>query len=270
MAFDYRDVLLSRLAFVARFESVVRYLQIRAGRSAPREERLTSGSALLLTYQGRGRYRLDPAQSDLPIDAGGFPNWLLHEDTLAGHRAAVGYDDFVNRARVWIPKNLPLALAGILKMEIEQDGSITLDLEVKNGPSTPTLQKDSTYLLCPRFTDFNTDQVIAELDALNGEQDPFFLRLIRTPHLANESINTSPSIRSRVLALATSHGMTRSQQEAFAGILDSRLRLVWGSPGTGNTHFLALALLFLAEAQRGAGRPFRVLLIGFTHVSIDN
>ena len=35
--------------------------------------------------------------------------------------------------------------------------------------------------------------------------------------------------------------MTPSQLAAFEGILEHGLRLVWGPPGTGKTHFLALA-----------------------------
>ena len=45
--------------------------------------------------------------------------------------------------------------------------------------------------------------------------------------------------------------MTASQRSAFEGIVDNGLRLVWGPPGTGKTHFLALAVLCLAEAHRG-------------------
>src|SRR5262249_15462497 len=99
-AFDYRDPLLSRLAFVTRYESVVRYVEVRSGRSTPMTERLASGAALRVTFLGADQFRLDPAQGELRIDTGGFPNWLLHADTDAGHRAALAYDDFANRARV--------------------------------------------------------------------------------------------------------------------------------------------------------------------------
>ena len=64
--------------------------------------------------------------------------------------------------------------------------------------------------------------------------------------------------------------MTPSQLAAFEGIVDHGLRLVWGPPGTGKTHFLALAVLCLAEAHRAAGESFRTLLTAFTHAAIDN
>ena len=64
--------------------------------------------------------------------------------------------------------------------------------------------------------------------------------------------------------------MTTSQLAAFEGILDNGLRLVWGPPGTGKTHFLALSVLCLTEAYRAAGEGFRTLLTAFTHAAIDN
>jgi hypothetical protein len=64
--------------------------------------------------------------------------------------------------------------------------------------------------------------------------------------------------------------MTSSQLEAFDGIVDRRLQLVWGPPGTGKTHFLALAILCLVEAHRRASLPYKVLVTAFTHAAIDN
>ena len=64
--------------------------------------------------------------------------------------------------------------------------------------------------------------------------------------------------------------MTDSQRAAFAGVLQRRARLIWGPPGTGKTHFLALAILCLAEAHRRTGSEFRVLVTASTHTAIDN
>ncbi|HEY1189429.1 MAG TPA: AAA domain-containing protein [Gemmata sp.] len=268
-AFEYRDPLLSRLAFITRYESVIRYVETRSARSAPLGERLASGTALRLTYRGDDEFEIDPSQAELPVPVGAFPNWLLHADTDAGHRAAIGYDDFNNRTRVWVPKNAALALAGIADRAAD-GGTATLNLEVKTGSATPLLVAGARYLLTPRFTDFNSDRVIEELNEANAEPDPYFLSVVRAPHLANAPVTVPDAVRARARALAQQHQMTASQLSAFEGLLGSRLRVVWGPPGTGKTHFLALAVLCLAEAHRGAKLPLRVALSGFTHASIDN
>src|SRR5262245_53154149 len=134
----------------------------------------------------------------------------------------------------------------------------------------PAIKAGDRLVLCPRFTDFTGDRVIDELGEVNTEADPFFLKVVRTPHLANEAVTVPGPVRERAVVLAAEHGMTPSQLAAFEGMLGSRLRLVWGPPGTGKTYFLALSLLCLAEAHRAAGLPLRVVLSGFTHASIDN
>lgn len=64
-----------------------------------------------------------------------------------------------------------------------------------------------------------------------------------------------------------------SQPTVFRKMLQQRCLVVWGPPGTGKTHFLALsALILIAAAYKmsdGAGR-FRVLVTAFTHPAIDN
>lgn len=64
--------------------------------------------------------------------------------------------------------------------------------------------------------------------------------------------------------------MTASQLAAFEGMVDNNLQLVWGPPGTGKTHFLALAVLCFTEAHRRHGLQLRVAVTAFTHTAIDN
>ena len=268
-AANYRHPLLARLAFMTRFESAVRYVSIRSARVAPLTERLNSGNALRLTFLGDDRFQLDASQAELPIDVAGFPNWLMHEDTDAGHRAALGFDDYSNRSRVWVPKTLPLALAGVQDRTVT-NASVVLRLDVKQGQAMPNMKPGDRFLLSPRFTDFTSDHVLAEFEELDQQPRPYFVDLIQTPQLVNTAVGIPRSVRQVALDLADKHGMTPSQRAAFAGMIDTRLRLVWGPPGTGKTHFLALALLCLAEANRSVGLRLRVVLTGFTHASIDN
>ena len=46
--------------------------------------------------------------------------------------------------------------------------------------------------------------------------------------------------------------------------------MVWGPPGSGKTHFSALALLLLLQAHRRLGRSFRVMVTASTNTAVDN
>eukprot|EP01087_Luapelamoeba_hula_P000511 TRINITY_DN10391_c0_g2_i1.p1 TRINITY_DN10391_c0_g2~~TRINITY_DN10391_c0_g2_i1.p1 ORF type:complete len:983 (+),score=176.01 TRINITY_DN10391_c0_g2_i1:434-2950(+) len=66
--------------------------------------------------------------------------------------------------------------------------------------------------------------------------------------------------------------MTPSQDAIFKKCLENRLQLVWGPPGTGKTHFLALAVLYFMEAlsREQLGKAATVVVTAFTHVAIEN
>ena len=253
-AFDYRHPALSRLAFVARHESILSYLGMRERRMAPLAERLQDGETLRLTYLGDDRFRLDPSQQDASVEEDTFPNWILTEETEAGNIARLSFDDYAWKDRPYAPNNLPIALAGIKAVGDPEDSSGgVIRLDLKPGRLFPQLRPGARYLLEQRFTDFNIDKVLGHLAELDRQADERFVGLIERPHEAARPLGVPAAIRDRALDLARLHGMTASQLSAFEGILDHGLRLVWGPPGTGKTHFLALSILCLAEAHRAAG-----------------
>ncbi len=270
-AFDHRNPTLSRLAFVARHESVVSYLKTRRARMAPLAERIRAGDTLRLTYLGGDRFRLDPSQHDFLPETDRFPDRLLTEDAPDGHLARLSYDDYARKAELHPPANLPMSLASVEDVESSDDApGAVVRLSLKPGPKFEGPVPGRTYLLDRRFTDFHVDRVMAHLDDLDRRPNSAFVDLIERPDELARSLDADPKIRRKALELARRHGMTPSQLSAFEGILDRAMRLVWGPPGTGKTHFLALAILCLAEAHRAAGRPFRTLLTAFTHAAIDN
>src|SRR5262249_40094077 len=170
------------------------------------------------------------------------------------------------RAQSYPPATLPLALAGVSEVE-EPDEAPGAGLRLALSPGRlftgPT--PGARYLLDARYTDYNIDKVLAHLVELDRRPDSTFIDLIERPHQAAGPLQVDPALRRKALDLARKHGMTPSQLSAFEGIVDHGLRLVWGPPGTGKTHFLALAVLCLAEAHRAAKKPFRSLLTAFTH-----
>ncbi len=269
-AFDHRNPTLSRLAFVARHESVVNYLKTRRARMAPLAERIRSGETLRLTHLDGDRFRLDPSQHDFVPEPDRFPDRFLTDDAPDGHLARLSYDDYARKAELHPPSNLPMALASVEAIEAPDDDGAVIRLLLRPSPRFVGPIPGRTYLLDRRFTDFHVDRVIAHLDDLDRLDKSPFVDLVERPDELSCSLDADPKIRRKALELARRHGMTPSQLSAFEGILDRAMRLVWGPPGTGKTHFLALAILCLAEAHRAAGRPFRTLVTAFTHAAIDN
>jgi hypothetical protein len=262
---DFTHDSLSRLSFIARYESVVSYLDLRTGRGVPLEERLANESTLRLTYLGDDRYQLDADQVEADIGASGWSNWILTGDREAGRRARLSYADFVYRRAWYAPKNLDLAIAAIRHRESES----ILRLGLTTGKSFTAPAIGDVVYLEPRFTDWNTEPLLDELSAIDADPAPWFVRLLEDPALAREPIG-DPKISKVALDLAARHGMTPSQRLALRDTIDHNLQLVWGPPGTGKTHFLALAILCLVEAHRRAGRQLRVLITAMTNAAIDN
>ncbi|KAJ1561227.1 hypothetical protein HK096_005510, partial [Nowakowskiella sp. JEL0078] len=62
-----------------------------------------------------------------------------------------------------------------------------------------------------------------------------------------------------------------SQSRAFKSIVEKRMTIVWGPPGHGKTHTLALSVLRLIEiaARRNPDSTCCILITAFTHAAID-
>ncbi len=238
---------------------------------APLAERLRDGETLRITHLDGDRFRLDASQRDDLPAPDTFPDWIVTEESEDGAIARLSFDDYAWKDRMYAPNNLALALAAVTGVEDpdEAPGAV-LTLELKPGRLFRAPQPGTAYLLEPRYTDYTVEKVLANLVELDRRPESAFVDLIERPDQTARPLSVDPAIRRRAMELARKHGMTASQLAAFEGILDNGLRLVWGPPGTGKTHFVALSILCLAEAHRAAGKGFRTLLTAFTHAAIDN
>jgi hypothetical protein len=264
--FGFRDATLSRLAFITRYEGVLSYLAIRNARSEPAAERYASGRSILLRYERDDWFHLDGPSADQILEPTSFLNHVLTIDDDGGRRARLAFDDFVFRTKSYASARRPVALAEVV--EVTDAGRVRLKLVTGKAWTAP--RPGQRCVLEPRFTDWNAARVIEELGALDAAGDSWFARLVADPAATPRPLRVGPAVRADALDLAARHGMTPSQLDAFGGVVDSDVQLVWGPPGTGKTHFLAVTVLALLEAHRRAGRPLSVLVTGFTHAAIDN
>lgn len=264
--FGMRDPLLSRLAFITQYETVLGCLDVRARRALPEPQRMAAGDTVTLVPVDGDRYRIEGQDPDvLDLRAGGFAQWILTTDTGNGRRARLAFDDFAYRDKQYAPKHLDLALASIDAVQGDE-----LKLVLKPAKSFEPPARGQRCHLDRRHTDFNSAKVIKALRVLDSLTPSWFARVVADPVSTRVRLDVAPGLRDVALGIGADLAMTASQQAALGGTLEHDVQLVWGPPGTGKTHFLAGAVLALYEAHRRSGLPFRALLTGFTHAAIDN
>lgn len=273
----YAHPTLSRLAFMTRYEQLLGYLATRTARTAPRIERLESGTALRvrlleLASDGRNprwRAELAPESRHVLVERDGFCGWLVCEDTPEGDREQMRFMDYQYRRAFWIPKGIAVAYAEVAEVD---SARAQLELAFTLGRDTPDLEAGKHYLLHPRFTDWNSEKVLEGLSLLDGQQPCAFAALVDDPHGAlARRVRPAPLASKEGLQSAVEvFGFTASQATALERILDHSFQLVWGPPGTGKTHFLGMFICALAQAKASEGEGLSVLVSGFTHAAIEN
>jgi DNA replication ATP-dependent helicase Dna2 len=273
---SYPDPLLSRLAFFARYESLLDCLDKRHWRCEPLAVQLLLGRVMELRAIDATEFEIVRGAA-MPVDPSGFPEWLLVAEGDEGRRAQLEYRDYACRARLWQGKpQAHLAVVGVSQIQRDQLGTprrLTVDYAKPFAERPPAA--GSRFLLYPRFTDFTTDGVVQFLQDYAGTMErlddaELFLRLLRDPAARAMPLPLAKPVRKHAQTAAQRAGWTPSQADAFDAICNQRTVPVWGPPGTGKTHFLTTAILALAEAHRRTGRPFRVLVTAFTHAAIEN
>lgn len=273
---DLTHEAIARLAFMTRYEEALEYLGIRAARARSRSLRLESGEALRIELEAeieRGIWTaaLAAESSHVIPDATGYSDWMLSADDPDGYREQMGFADFWYREQRWMPGKYRLAFAAI--EDVSARGSRKfMRVKVIRGTNSPALAPGEFYLLNRRYVDYTSRRVLNSLKDIDRDGEHLFHELLSSPHAALRRRTRPKSVKRKadLAKFLAPFNFTESQREAFAAILDSSHRLIWGPPGTGKTHFLALTVLLLHHLWAGEGKHIKVLLTAFTHAAIEN
>ncbi|KAJ3122974.1 hypothetical protein HK098_002310 [Nowakowskiella sp. JEL0407] len=188
-----------------------------------------------------------------------------------------------------------IAFAEVL--EVVRDGDqleVVLQLRMAKG----FLLSGYRFKLRERFVDFNSKKLVKtlleqqiQLNSLPRQspptQQPIFLQILSAPNAFG--LNVSKDRRSIEVMLQMNRfykeyydlrgignrdrilHFHQSQMRAFRSIVEKRLNIIWGPPGHGKTHTLALSVLRLIEIsfRKDSKVPYRVLVTAFTHAAIN-
>ncbi|KAH7875454.1 uncharacterized protein C8R40DRAFT_1160716 [Lentinula edodes] len=168
------------------------------------------------------------------------------------------------------------------------------------GAATFKFSEGCTYRISPRLIDFNISKILSALFELDVQHElenasvPY-IQIIRNPKSFNQE-TVSPNTRKMLeKAAGDMQSLFRmldgldveaakplvlkvSQNRAARHILSNRLSVIWGPPGTGKTHTIALSLLRLFSLYASNTRsqtdldilpPKVVFVTAVTHAAID-
>jgi DNA replication ATP-dependent helicase Dna2 len=259
---------LSRLHFLARYESVISCLSIRSQRCEARALMAAKGKLIPLAYEGGDRFRVDaPA---VALEASGFTRWLFVRDTDRGQRAQARFNDWAHRNRFWGGRpDSDVGVGRVLSVDDDGLGFAQAIRVAWDRTHEPALEEGARLLLMPRFLDFNADKLLDGLTQL-GANDGLFLHLLDDPASASDPVALPASLAEALAAEVPALGLTESQLEAWRTIASQRVTVVWGPPGTGKTHFVASLILGMCQAYDRTEKRLRVLITAMTHAAIEN
>ncbi|KAJ3069390.1 Tripartite DNA replication factor [Podochytrium sp. JEL0797] len=290
-----KDPVLSRLLFQTQFEMIKTFQSIK-------ESRFDTFSACELAYLGPGPPKT--YTHDFEIRSGhltlqsklntsdptrSFFDWILIDATVSREVAPLFNDlRFMNASIISVEFSTQekreygahLAFAEIKQMETLN--VVRLGVKVSGGCGFTFMNK--TFHLFPRFIDFNTQKVVHGLmnceiervkrvEAGGGAVPPMFLRMMK------ESSGEWKADSADLFCVEeetlfqrdrdTHLHLLASQRSALQGMCRNVLTLVWGPPGNGKTHTLAVSTIRLMEISQRLGKRCRVLMTAFTHAAID-
>ncbi|KAI8816837.1 uncharacterized protein EV422DRAFT_271871 [Fimicolochytrium jonesii] len=273
---------LRKLLFMAQYEVTVELQSLI-------HDRLSNTHTTRLVYHGDSNFTCTSGSEY--VDVSTTTEWRKYGYIITKNHgtevdvAAVGFDDLAF-AGAYGPLIRGGETWGVAEV-VEMDSSSRVKIAVRAGRDF--LQEGEGYILRKRMVNFNTAKVIKSLLAIDQASlghatMPFFTRLLDEdaemdppPNVA-EDAKLEARLQTTYREYYTLKGGDRplllatSQRKAFKEILERPIAVIWGPPGHGKTHTLALAALRLMEItgrRSNARDPFRVLVTSATNSGVD-
>ncbi|KAG0266008.1 hypothetical protein BG011_003658 [Mortierella polycephala] len=214
--------------------------------------------------------RLDPGV----LTYSDYKNWILSPDTPSGLRARMRFDDMALYLKQY-NKGIP-SIVSVSYYDVESN-ILYLTGSYYNMVEELALKEGEHYILERRENGTTLMNSMIKLIQMD-ENDRLFLILMADP---NKWGQQRPEGSAEIFVEsftnpARRYDMTLSQEQAFTKIVNNQLQIIWGPPGSGKTHFLALTVLRFVDilrslSEKGKGRgPQTVVLTAFTHAAINN
>ncbi|MDO9516946.1 MAG: AAA domain-containing protein [Methanosarcinaceae archaeon] len=269
---DFKYPELSKLDFITQYESFTSALAIRKKRSMSWKERVREGISIPLEYIGMDIWKLVN-----PIDSSLFEQNETFLSILAplgkeGEKAQIAFDDYQFRGTFAPTTKKDISFARVYDKKIDpKDGKVKLlYMEIEYGDKEEPFKTEDIAIIHPRYTDFTSRHVLGRLKEINKQDENDFIQLLRNPNRFTRRINENETVRANAMVYAQNASFTDSQKHAFEHIINNRLTLIWGPPGTGKTHLLAKSVLCFVKAKRDQGIQVRIGVTAFTHAAVEN
>ncbi|RIA89830.1 hypothetical protein C1645_806056 [Glomus cerebriforme] len=274
---------LGKLYFFKQFEAISECTQIRSGRIKDfiqgeaiygirlQFERFTKkeGSEWIARFailsNGKEVSVLEPRT---------LKDFILVEDNPEGVLKAILFPDMKYRDKFF---GYPLSVVCLNEVDNSDPQKRMIHLK---GFFKDKFTVNKIYRLYRRYIDFNLDKVsmmLTEIDERDSDKS-VFMNLLKDPNTWGSSLieeqQQFKDIKNTALKLRDSFSMSPSQKEISAELLERRLQIVWGPPGSGKTHFLALfTTWYLSTAKPKPTVSNKNYIIGvtaFTRAAIEN
>ncbi|CAB4398827.1 unnamed protein product [Rhizophagus irregularis] len=259
---EFKHNYLGKLCFFKQFEAITecnqnKYDRIRDfmqgeavyGSKLKFEEFCNSETARFTLLSNNGK----------ELESSLYKSFILVEDNSEAVLKAIQFSDMKYRADY---SKSPLLLVDIFKVD---DSDLQKKIYLKGTFST-NLKKEIKYRLYKRYYDYNLDRVMDTLTTMDkrNEHESVFMNLLKDPNkwALTEEVEQFKKIKLQ---------MSPSQEEISKKILERRLQIVWGPPGSGKTHFLSLfTTWYLSEYKCKLTKNYIVGVTAFTRAAIEN